>query len=87
MFLIFINDLPICLENTVTNTDMYADDTTIFDIGTSKYNIQNNLQVALNLLQTWCTNDGMVLNPSKTKVLLITTSQKRSRLLDINLFH
>ena len=36
LFLIFIIDLPICLKNTVTNTDMYADDTTIFDIGTSK---------------------------------------------------
>ena len=82
LFLIFINDLPMCLKNTVTNTDMYADDTTIFDIGTSKDSIQQNLQVALNILQTWCENNGMVLNPSKTKVLLITTSQKRSRLLN-----
>lgn len=80
LFLLFINDLPLCLKHTVTNTDMYADDTTVFDIGRSKDDIQHNLQIALNILQSWCENNGMVLNPSKTKVLLITTSQKRSRI-------
>ena len=31
MFLIFINDLPLVLEN-VTSTDLYADDVTAYDI-------------------------------------------------------
>ena len=32
MFLIFINDLHLVLENVVTSTDMYADDTSVYDI-------------------------------------------------------
>ena len=33
----FINDLPLVLENTITSTDLYADDTTV-------YYIQTNMQ-------------------------------------------
>ena len=32
LFLIFINDLPLVLSGKVPSTDMYADDTTIYDI-------------------------------------------------------
>ena len=31
LFLIFINDLPLYLSNRVYSTDLYADDTTIYD--------------------------------------------------------
>ena len=51
LFLVFINDLPLYLKDTVTNTEMYADDTTVYDVGTSKLVIQNNLQKALNILE------------------------------------
>ena len=37
MFLIFINDLPLVLKTGVTSTDLYADDTTAYDI-------QSNIQ-------------------------------------------
>lgn len=80
MFLMFINDLPL-YTNDVT-TDMYADDTTLFDINVSKEVIQTNLQEALKNLDFWCKHNGMVLNSSKTKVMLVTTSQKRSKLND-----
>ena len=69
LFLLFINDLTICLDSTVSNTDMYADDTTIYDVNTSKTVIEQNLQTALNTLNTWCLNNGMVLNTETTKVL------------------
>ena len=42
--------------------------------------IEQNLQSGLNQLHVWCKNNGMVLNSIKTKVMLITTSQKRQRL-------
>ena len=32
LFLIFINNLPLKLQNIVASTDLYADDTTIYDI-------------------------------------------------------
>ena len=59
---------------------MYADNSTVFDICRSKDDIQHNFKIALDILQLWCENYGLVLNPSKTKVLLITPSQKRPRI-------
>ena len=61
----FINDLPL-YTNDVT-TDMYADDTMLFDIYVSKEVIHANLQEALKNLDIWCKHDCMILNSSKTK--------------------
>jgi hypothetical protein len=55
---------------------MYADDTTISDINSSKETLEQNLQNALNILETWCHYNGMLLNTDKTKVIFITTPQK-----------
>ena len=82
LFLLFINDLPL-YTNTVC-IDLYADDTTLYDIQDSMEKIENNLQSALNNLHVWCRNNGMILNSSK-KVLLVTTNQKRQRLHNENL--
>ena len=47
--------------------------------------IEKNLQTALNKLHIWCRSNGMSLNSSKTKVMLVTTNQKRQRLDNENL--
>ena len=78
LFLLFINDLPLYVNNV--NTDLYADDTTLYDIQNSVEDIENNLQIALDRLNTWCKCNGMLLNSSKTKIMLVTTNQKRQRL-------
>ena len=83
LFLLFINDLPLYTKNV--STDLYADDTTLYDIQDSMERIEDNLQSALNNLHVWCSNNGMILNSSKTKVLLVTTNQKRQRLHNENL--
>ena len=72
--LFFINDLSLFLTNTVYSTDLYVDDTTI-------YNKQNesNLQSSLYSLREWCIQNGMLLNAEKTKAMLITTRQKKKR--------
>ena len=86
LFLLFINDLP--LHTNSVFTDLYADDTTLYDIQDSMEQIENNLQTALNSLEIWCKNNGMILNSAKTKVMFVTTNQKRQRLqrqnLDLN---
>ena len=86
LFLLFINDLPLYTNNVLT--DMYADDTTLYFIHKSLEAIERNLQTALNELNIWCKNNGMVLNTAKTKVMLITTKQKRKGLgnadIDLN---
>ena len=75
MFLLFINDLPLYTDNV--KTDLYADDTTLHENDKSISNIKKKLQIALNNLQEWRKNNGMVLNTTKTKIMLITTRQKR----------
>ena len=80
IFLKFINDLPFYTENLFT--DLYADDTTIYQISNSQYFIEQNLQAALQILFLWCKHNGMSLNTDKTKVMLITTSEKHLHLND-----
>lgn len=81
LFLIFINDLPLTLQEP-TVVDLYADDTTFYDFQYDINKLESNLQYALNALHTWCRQNGMVLNIDKTKVLLITSRQKRQTLQD-----
>ena len=83
LFLLFINDLPLYTNNVFT--DLYADDTTLYDIQDSLEQLENNLQSALNSLHIWCKQNGMKLNSSKTKVMLVTSNQKRQRLTNENL--
>ena len=66
MYLIFINDLPLVLENTITSTDLYADNTTVYDIQTNMQTLERNLQNSLLLLNKWCRENGMVINTDKT---------------------
>ena len=83
LFLLFINDLPLYTSHVFT--DLYADDTTLYDVQDSMEQIENNLQSALNNLHIWCRGNGMILNSTKTKVMLVTTNQKRQRLVNDNL--
>ena len=76
LFLLFINDLP--LYTDPINTDLYADDTTLYETGISRLAIESNLQIALNNLSDWCKVNGMAINTSKAKLMLITTHQRRA---------
>ena len=80
LFLIFINDLPLFLSDTVSSTDLYADDTTIYDAQYDLDELKKNLQKSLIALHIWCKKNGMLLNTDKTKVMIITTRQKRLHL-------
>ena len=80
LFLMFINDLPLYTDSV--NTDFYADDTTLYISGETLEIIERNLQVALDCLSKWCKCNGMVINTTKTKVMLITTHQKRASLIN-----
>ena len=77
LFIIFINDLPLFLPNTVYSPNLYADDTTIYDIQNDLLKLKSNLQSSLHSLREWCVRNGILLNAEKTKVMLITTRQRR----------
>ena len=83
LFLLFINDLPIYTEGV--NAELYADDTTLFDIKESLTDTEQNLLAALRKLSIWCKCNGMVINTDKTKLMLITTSQKWHRMENVDL--
>ena len=73
LFIIFINDLP--LENLTSEIDMYADDTTLSINGKNIFEIEATLNEDLNSVSMWCTNNNMVINPTKTTCMLIGTKQ------------
>ena len=60
LFLIFINDLPLFLSDTVSSTDLYADDTTIYDAQYDLDELKKNLQKSLIALHIWCKKNGML---------------------------
>ena len=85
LFQIFINDLPLYLKDNACTVDLYADDTTIYYSNCDKLELERNLQKSLDCLQMWCRENGMILNMDKTKVMLITSRQKRTTLSNADL--
>ena len=63
----------------VYSTDLYADDTTIYDIQYDVNVLEHNLQLALSTLAVWCTENRMRINIDKTKFMLVSTQQKKSQ--------
>ena len=61
--------------------NLYADDTTLYDIM-----LENNLQHSLNLLKSWCPENGMIINIEK-KLMLKSSKQKRKCMKDNKLIH
>ena len=74
LFCLFINDLP--LHSVSSCCDMLADDTTLHATAKSISSIQTSLQNSLVQVNSWCSNNDMVLNPVKTFSMVIATRQK-----------
>lgn len=55
---------------------MYADDTTLYATGANPSEIQTNLQNDIYSIQKWCTLNNMMINPNKSKCMLIGSKQK-----------
>ena len=69
------------LSDTISSTDLYADDTTVNDAQFDLTILKSNLQTSLLALHDWFKQNGMLLNTEKTKVMVITTRQRK---LNIN---
>ncbi|XP_063418925.1 uncharacterized protein LOC134701720 [Mytilus trossulus] len=76
LFVLFINDLPLCIENC--ETDLYADDTTLHKSGKNIENIHDDVQEDLYRVEEWCKMNNMFINANKTKCLVTGTKQKLS---------
>ena len=55
---------------------MLADDTTLHTSGKYIMPVRRNMQDSLDQVSSWCDNNHMVINPTKTKSMTIATRQK-----------
>ena len=75
LFYIYISDLPLCVSSADLNCDMFADDSSVTAAGKSVSAVHTKLQTSLQEVSDWCSSNMMLLNPQKTKSMVITTRQ------------
>ena len=78
LFLIYINDLPNCIEKSTVR--MFADDTILTASGMALPEIESKINHDLNSVQKWLLANKLCLNLIKTEYLLIGSKQKISKL-------
>lgn len=85
LFIIFINDLPDYLRNAFLT--LFADDTSAILTADNMATLSKEANNCVELMSSWCHTNGLVLNPSKTELMLftpITVKQDSSLLVRIN---
>ena len=80
LFLLYINDLPQCLN--FSHPRMHADDTSVTYDGKDLNEIDDYLNKDLKSVNTWLSSNKLTLNLTKTEFLIITSLQRRVYLLD-----
>ena len=65
------------LSDTISSTDLYTDNTTVYDAQVDLNILETYLQTSPLALHNWWKQNGMLLNTEKSKLMLITTRQKR----------
>ena len=82
LFLVYINDLPECLEQC--EVPLYADDTVIYFSSSCVTEIEIFINGDLSKLSLWHSTDRLTLNVSKSKFVLIGSPNKLSTCNDIS---
>ena len=75
MFLVYINDLPICLEKC-TSKLLYADDTDISASNKSIKEAEKQINNDLNDIHNWLIANKLSLNVLKTKYMIFFAAHK-----------
>ena len=85
LFLIFINDLPLCFE--YCKSDLYADDATVHDENEDVDTIENHLVCDFGNAVDWSKPNKMKIHYGKTTCMLLGTRQRLnlSRKLNIQI--
>ena len=73
-FLLYINDLPQCLQKTTPG--LYADDTEIYASSHNVNDLINNINYDLNIVTQWMENNKLQIHPEKSKCMFIASSSK-----------
>ena len=85
LFIIYINDMPNCIENCSVN--LYADDTVIYYSGVSIEDIESYVKRDLKSLSQWLEDNKLVLNALKTKSMLFTSNCHKHKDTNLSLCH
>ena len=79
LFLLYINDLPSCLN--LTKRRMFADDTNITSSGNCIDDVENAVNSDLENLRKWLMANKLSLNVAKTEFQIIGTKQNLKNIL------
>ena len=74
LFLLYINDLPQCLQKTTPG--LYADDTEIYASSHNVNDLIDNINYDLNIVAQWMENNKLQIHPEKSKCMFITSPYK-----------
>ena len=80
LFLIYINDLPNCLN--VATPRIYADDTNVFFSAASIHDLESQINSDLKYIDHWLKANKLSLNVAKTEFMVISSRQKLQSLND-----
>ena len=80
LFLVYINDLPSCLQNS--HPRMYADATSITIPGENSHELQTTMQGELSALNLWLKVNKLSLNVAKTEFMIVGSRQKLDAVAD-----
>lgn len=75
-----IDDLLNKLNKAGYNTEGFADDIVILLIGKFEETLNSMMKSALIIVEKWCTENGLSVNPQKTKLVLFTNKRKIKKL-------
>ena len=75
-YLVLLFSLFLSMIFLLCYTVLFADDTTIYIVSDNLSSIQSSLQLCLDLANLWLQRNGLKINVSKTKSMLIHSSRK-----------
>ena len=76
LFLCYINDLAITIQNVGTRISLYADDAVIFCSNYDTFFVKSCLERALSIVNDWCTSNYININIQKTKYCIYGVRSK-----------
>jgi retron-type reverse transcriptase len=74
LFLLYINDLPQCLQKTTPG--LYADDMEIYASSHNVNDLIDNINYDLNIVMQWMENNKLQIHPKKFKCMFIASPYK-----------
>lgn len=83
---IVVDELLVILDNAGIDSQGYADDIAIIVRGKFNNTISEIMQHAFNLVEKWCIETELRINPKKSTIVLFTKSRSRENLTKPTLF-